>query len=220
MAFEFLSNLDATTTFLLLIIFILFILAMKKVMGILKNAVIIAVAAVMFPIVMNRFFGYDIPMDPDSIVSFILLGLGIYFVYLLARSIYHILKFTERFAKDKAEKIPKIESGKKEKDDKEEKPEKRDKEKERELKEREKELTKREQELKWKEKIESKKRKDWTKEYHTLENKESGNRDDEEKEINVSRNRSHVTPLPVIGEDDEEEALKKTRKKKKRKDKG
>ncbi|MBI4174463.1 MAG: hypothetical protein HY517_02360 [Candidatus Aenigmarchaeota archaeon] len=220
MPFEFLSNLDTTTTFLLLIIFILFVLAMKKIMGILKNAVIIAFAAVLFPIVMNRFFGYDIPMDPDSIVSFILLGLGVYFVYLIAKAIYSMLKLAERFAK---EKVPKIERPAKEKEEKEEKTGKKDKKREKELEEKERELEKREQELRWKEKIESKKRRDWTKEYHVLEDKEQKKKAGEEKEINVSK--SYVTPLPVIGEEDEEEKEleeepKKARKKKKSRRKG
>ena len=51
MVFEFLSHLDMTTGFLLVIIFILFMLSFKKVLGLLKNAIIIIIASVLFPIV-------------------------------------------------------------------------------------------------------------------------------------------------------------------------
>src|SRR3989338_580932 len=117
MAFDFLSSLDTTTMFLLLIIFILFVLSMKRVFSIIKNAIFIAVASILFPIVMNSFFGFNIPTDTDSIVSFILLGLGLYFIYMLGKSVYKVLKLGEGVAKKVVPKIEHEKKGKKEKHD-------------------------------------------------------------------------------------------------------
>ena len=141
--------------------------------------------------------------DTDSIISFILLGLGVYFVYLVAKSVYKALKFTEKFAK---EKIPKIESPKKEKPEREEKEDKKEnKKREKELEKREKELSKREQEVRWASAVQKNKgKKDWTREYHTLEDSKVKTKDEDT--IDVSR--SPITPLPVI-----EHKEKKKRKK-------
>lgn len=218
MVFEFLSNLDTTTTFLLLIIFILFVLAMKKILGIIKNAIIIAVAAVLFPIVMNRFFGYDIPMDPDSIISFMLLGLGIYFAYLVGKSVYKMLSLAEKAAKRvKPEKKPKEKGDKEDRKGNEEKlarkeeksAKKEEKAKRKELEEREKELAKREKEVAWKTTLEESKKpkSNWTEDYAEI--KEPASREKERpSRQRGQRKSSPVTPLPVI-----ERKKKKKRKK-------
>jgi hypothetical protein len=107
---------------LLLALFILLVLSMKKVMGIAKNSLWVAVASIIFPIVMSRVFGIDIPTDADSLLTFMFLGLVTYGLYILAKSIYTVLgmaeksskKFTEplreRMLKKSAEKQKKLET--------------------------------------------------------------------------------------------------------------
>src|SRR3989344_4652172 len=146
MAFEFLSSLDTMTAFLLLVIFILFVFSMKKV----------------FSVVMNRFFGFDIPIDSDSLISFVLLGIGVYFVYLVAKSLYKVLGMAERAGK---KYMPKGKKEEPEREPEEKADNKKYKEMEKELKEREKELAKKEHEIQWKSNLQKeKKRSDWTKE--------------------------------------------------------
>jgi hypothetical protein len=100
MAFEFLTTLDTTSLLLLLIIFILFVLSMKKAFTIVINTVWAAGLSLLFPIVMNRFFGFDIPVDMNSLISFMMIGVGLYFIYVLGSSIYKILGTAEKlFAK-------------------------------------------------------------------------------------------------------------------------
>ena len=99
MVFEFLSHLDMTTAFLLVIIFILFMLSFKKVLGLLKNAIIIIIASVLFPIVGNKILGLPIPMDGGTIFSFIFLGLLLYFMYILGSAVYKGLSYLERGSK-------------------------------------------------------------------------------------------------------------------------
>lgn len=190
MAFDFLGSLDTTTLFLLLIIFILFVLSMKRVFSIIKNAIFISVAAILFPVVMNSFFGFSIPTDTDSIVSFILLGLGLYFVYMIGKSVYKMLKITERVAR---KAVPKVErkEGRKEKEDTREEDNKHS-EREKNLEKREKELSKQEREVRWKAALEtskSKQKKHDEKDYVIIRDKS----ENEEK-----KKSSHAEPLPVI----------------------
>ena len=105
MAFEFLSHLDMTTAFLLIIVFILFMLSFKKVLGLIKNAIIIIIASVLFPIVGSKFLGLPIPTDGETIFSFIFLGLLLYFLYILGSAVYKGLSYLERGSK----RLPKIE---------------------------------------------------------------------------------------------------------------
>src|SRR3990167_7763436 len=140
MAFEFLSSLDTMTAFLLLVIFILFVFSMKKVFSVLMNLVVIGAVSLLFPVVMNRFFGFDIPIDSDSLISFVLLGIGVYFVYLVAKSLYKVLGMAERAGKKYMPERKKREEPEREPEEKRDN--KKYKEMEKELKEREKELEK------------------------------------------------------------------------------
>jgi hypothetical protein len=97
--FEFMTNLGSVGLLLLLVVFILFILAIKRVMSIVKNALIIGVASMIFPVVLNVFLGFDIPIDSETIMSFLFIGLGIYFLYLVAKSIYSMFKIAEKVGK-------------------------------------------------------------------------------------------------------------------------
>ncbi len=78
------------------VVFIVFVLAIKRVTRILLNCVWITVGAVMFPIIANKMLGFAVPIDADSIIFFITVGLGAYFVFLLASSIYRVLAVAER----------------------------------------------------------------------------------------------------------------------------
>ena len=94
--FEFLSTLDSTNFLLLAIIFILFVVSAKKSMSIVINIVWAAGVSLLFPVVMNKFLGFDIPTDINTLVSFMLLGVGAYFLYLVASSIYKALGIAEK----------------------------------------------------------------------------------------------------------------------------
>ncbi len=208
MPFEFLSNLDTTTLFLLLVIFVLFILSMKKIFSIIMKAVWIAVISVLFPIVMNRFFGFDIPTDADSLISFLLLGLGIYFIYLIAKSVYRALGLAEKVVKKTIPHREKKEAKRWEKEtDKGEKESRATaRQEDKELEEREKELIEKERQIAWKASLEeSKKAKPgrWEKKYAII--KEPVIKEKPE----IKKPSSAVTPLPVI-----EHKIKKKKRKK------
>ena len=140
-------------------------------------------------LVMNRFFGFDIPIDSDSLISFVLLGIGVYFVYLVAKSLYKVLGMAERAGK---KYMPKGKKEEPEREPEEKADNKKYKEMEKELKEREKELAKKEHEIQWKSKLQKeKKRSDWTKEYASLEEAKHPKKE-------VKTRPAIIEPLPVI----------------------
>ncbi|MBI2578772.1 MAG: hypothetical protein HYW26_03615 [Candidatus Aenigmarchaeota archaeon] len=81
------------------VVFILFVLAIKRVTNILMNCVWITVAAVLLPLIANKIFGFPVPADADSLLFYIALGVGGYFVFILASSVYRILDIAERESK-------------------------------------------------------------------------------------------------------------------------
>ncbi len=97
MAFD-ISNLGVTEFALIIIIFVLFVLGLKKTLNVVKNAIFIAVASILFPIV-ARFLGFPVAADAESIIFFLTLGLGLYAVYLIARSVYTVLGVAEKALK-------------------------------------------------------------------------------------------------------------------------
>jgi hypothetical protein len=123
MLFEFLSPLSGNYGLMIIIIFILFALAMKQVIKIIKNAVYIVVAAVIFPIVASRLLDIPIKTDAESIISFAVAGLTLYFIYLVAKSIYTVLKYGKTTAK---KFMPDFKPGKGEKEGKTEQSEEKE----------------------------------------------------------------------------------------------
>jgi hypothetical protein len=86
-------GLSSTNWILLFIVFILFVLAMKKVFRIVMNSIWIVLAAFLFPLAANRVLGLAVPTDIDSILLLATAGLGLYFVYLVVKSVYTIVSF-------------------------------------------------------------------------------------------------------------------------------
>jgi hypothetical protein len=117
MAFDFLSQMGTTTGFLLVIIFILFIFSFKKVLGIVKNALIIIAASVIFPIVAGKLLDFPVQADAQTMLSFAFIGLLAYFIFLFAQSVHKGLSLFEKSAKKVP--VPKVggEGKKKEKEE-------------------------------------------------------------------------------------------------------
>ena len=80
------------------IIFILFVLSVKKLKKIVFNSLLIAFAAVLFPILMNAVFGLPLSIDGTSIIFYMTVGLGAYFLYLFSKSVYVTLGIAEKVA--------------------------------------------------------------------------------------------------------------------------
>lgn len=99
-----LQEITANPVFLGLV-FILFVLSIKKLKKIVFNALWISLAAVLFPIAMNRMFGLAVAVDAGSIIFYLTIGLGAYFVYLLARSVYTVLGIAEKAASPLAKRL-------------------------------------------------------------------------------------------------------------------
>lgn len=83
----------------IMVIFIVFLVFMKKLVKTVINFVWIGLASAAFPFVMNFVFGIKLPISIESILSFIILGLGLYFIYILGKIIYTALGLAEKTAK-------------------------------------------------------------------------------------------------------------------------
>lgn len=154
--FDFLATMNSTTMILFLLVFLLFVMSMKKALSIAWNAVWIAGISVIFPVVMNKLFDFSIPTDVDSLMSFMILGLGAYFIWLVASSVYKVLeeveKVTSKIPKPTVPQIP-HEGKHVEKETKS-----RNSDREKELDKREEELRKREEHVRWMSKLEQSKK--------------------------------------------------------------
>ena len=147
MVLEIFSNLmQMETTYLLfiLIIFVVFILLMRKVMKTIMNMLWIGLASAAFPFIMNIVFKMSIPTNLNTIIFFVTLGLGMYFIYILGKIIYTMLGVAEKGAKAVAYPITYRSKKKKEEMEKKmgefiEEKEKQEKEAEKEQKEQKKE---------------------------------------------------------------------------------
>ncbi len=103
---------------LIVILFILFVLSLKKALAILKNALLIVGAAVAFPFAMNS-MGFPVSADMESVLFFVTAGLGLYALYLLAKSVYALLGAAEKSANAASSPVKKFMGKKKtEKDEK------------------------------------------------------------------------------------------------------
>jgi predicted membrane protein len=98
MVFEFLQGMSTTNALLIIVIFVIFIIAVKKIIGVIKNIVIIAVAAMIFPIIAQRFLGIAVPTDTNSLLGFVALGIGLYLIYIVVRVVYKLLKLGTKVA--------------------------------------------------------------------------------------------------------------------------
>ncbi|MBI2971665.1 MAG: hypothetical protein HYY37_04585 [Candidatus Aenigmarchaeota archaeon] len=93
---------------LVIILFILFVIAIKKSYEILKNVILIAGAAILFPLVMNNMLGFSLSTSADAVVMYITAGVGLYLLYLFAKSIYTFLGIVEKSAKAAASPVRKV----------------------------------------------------------------------------------------------------------------
>lgn len=83
----------------LLLIFVLFIILVRKMVKIAFSAIWISLISALFPLFLRFGLGMDIPLTFSTFVFYITLGLGLFCVYLLASLIYKALGLFERGAK-------------------------------------------------------------------------------------------------------------------------
>jgi len=76
---------------ILAVIFILFIIIVRKTVKILLSAIWIAIISAIFPVAANYLLGFTFPLNIDTFIFFITLGVGLFALYLFAKLIYGIL---------------------------------------------------------------------------------------------------------------------------------
>lgn len=93
--------------YILLAMFILIALALKQVISVVKNVFYITAVAVIAPIALNKLLSVPISIDTNSLLFFIGIGLTIYLIFLISKSIYNVLGSAEKSVKNRKAKAEK-----------------------------------------------------------------------------------------------------------------
>lgn len=85
MVLEFLSNPSTTDILMFLVLFLLFVMSIKKMMNLLTNIILVSVAAVLIPVLASRLIGLPIPTDSGSLITYAGMGILAYFIYMAGK---------------------------------------------------------------------------------------------------------------------------------------
>ncbi len=91
MVLEFIVSLGIPNVVVMVAALVVFIYWFKSMISLVKGAFFTGIASAIFPIVANKLFGVAIPLNIDTLVSYVLLGLGLYFIYMFGRTVYKVL---------------------------------------------------------------------------------------------------------------------------------
>ena len=84
-------NVIKANQILLIVIFIVFLVAAKKLFNILMSSITIAIISALFPFFLNK-IGFPMPTDFNTILYFMILGVALYIIYHIVRGIFKIGK--------------------------------------------------------------------------------------------------------------------------------
>jgi len=76
-----LQDLAGNDTLILLVLLAIFLVVGYKVLDTLKNALIIAALSAVFPFLLNRYFGMGFNTALNSELTYVVAGVGMYFIY-------------------------------------------------------------------------------------------------------------------------------------------
>ncbi|MBI2075901.1 MAG: hypothetical protein HYT72_01475 [Candidatus Aenigmarchaeota archaeon] len=96
--FGFAINISVSELLIFVIIFVLFLVITRKIVRVIMSLLWIAIASAIFPFAM-RFLGLDFSTDLNSVLFYVALGIGLYFVYMLGRIVYVILGLAGKSSK-------------------------------------------------------------------------------------------------------------------------
>ncbi|MBI4896363.1 MAG: hypothetical protein HY832_02340, partial [Candidatus Aenigmarchaeota archaeon] len=84
---------------LFIAVFLLFIIVVRKLVSAVITVVCVLGASALFPFILRTVFGIPVPLTISNLISFVVLGLVIYGVYVLISIVYTILTAAEVVAK-------------------------------------------------------------------------------------------------------------------------
>ncbi|MBI2173257.1 MAG: hypothetical protein HYT73_03560, partial [Candidatus Aenigmarchaeota archaeon] len=91
MVLEFIASLGIPNVVVMVAALVVFIYWFKSMISLIKGAFFVGIASAVFPIAANKLFGIPIPLNIETLVSYVLLGLGLYFIYMFGRTVYRVL---------------------------------------------------------------------------------------------------------------------------------
>ena len=96
--FGFAINIGFRELLIFIVIFVLFLIITRKIVRVIMSLLWIAIASAAFPFTM-RFLGLNFSTDLNSILFYVALGIGLYFVYMLGRIVYVVLGLAGKSSK-------------------------------------------------------------------------------------------------------------------------
>ncbi len=77
----------------LFVIFFVFIFIAYRLFSMITKMIMVGVVAGIFPIFANKVLGLAIPLTIHSVLSYVLVGMGIAYIYLTIYGIYKVIKY-------------------------------------------------------------------------------------------------------------------------------
>lgn len=112
--FGFAINIGLGELLIFVVIFAMFLVISRKIVKTVMNLLWISLASAAFPFAMH-FLGLNFSADLNSMIFYIALGIGLYFVYMLGRIVYALIGFAGKSSKFITYPIKKARNNKEEK---------------------------------------------------------------------------------------------------------
>ena len=94
MVLDFLATLGTSNLILMTTALVVFIYFFKKAVSIIKNCFFVGIASAIFPVAANKLMGMAIPLNIGTLTSFVMLGLGLYFIFMFGKTVHTVLSVT------------------------------------------------------------------------------------------------------------------------------
>ncbi|MDI6721572.1 MAG: hypothetical protein QMD85_04220 [Candidatus Aenigmarchaeota archaeon] len=98
MVLDFLASLGPANLIMIATALVVFIYGFKNLISLIKGAFFVSIASGIFPVVANKVFGMEVPLTIETLLEFVLLGLGLYFIFMFGKTIHKILSVIDKSA--------------------------------------------------------------------------------------------------------------------------
>ncbi|MBI2580108.1 MAG: hypothetical protein HYW27_04370 [Candidatus Aenigmarchaeota archaeon] len=96
MVLDYLVSLGPVNLVVMAASLVVFIYWFKSLVSLIKGAFFVGVASAIFPIAASKLFGLNVPLTLDTLISFVSLGLGLYFILMFGKTVHRVLSITNK----------------------------------------------------------------------------------------------------------------------------
>lgn len=91
MVLDFLVSLGPVNFIVITAALVVFIYWFKSLISLLKGCFFVGIASAIFPVAAVKFFGFSMTLNVDTLVGFVSLGLGLYFIFMFGKTVHRVL---------------------------------------------------------------------------------------------------------------------------------